>query len=97
MKWSLFQSYFKYIKLFAPILVHYHINTSLRPWLLPSFPSNDSYLMVSYIRLFLQEWLLRLGSGIVIISWRLGRLIGSGLVGTPVPRANSQLNPTMDY
>lgn len=80
MKWSLFQNCLKYIKLIAPILVHCHITTSLRPWLLPSFLSNDSYPMVA------------LGFGIVG-DWADSS--GSALVGTaPVPCANSQLNPT---
>ncbi len=77
MKCSLFQNCLKYIKLIAPILVHCHITTSLRPWLPPSFLSNDSYPMVA------------LGFGIVG-DWADSS--GSALVGTaPVPCANSLL------
>lgn len=65
MKCSLFQNCLKYIKLIAPILVHCHITTSLRPWLLPSFLSNDSYPMVALGFGIVGDWADSSGSALV--------------------------------
>lgn len=42
-------------QLVAPMFVHCHVTTSLLPWLLLSFLSNDSYSLVAYIHLCLQK------------------------------------------